>query len=382
MIKDTLYYKNNYLTEFTTKVVNCIEENEKIKVVLENTAFYPEGGGQPSDIGTINGIKVNHVEEKNDVIYHIVENKLNIGEIANCKIDFENKFVNMQNHSAEHIISGLVCKKYNANNVGFHMGKDCVTMDFDVLLKEEDIREIEILANQAVYKNIEIKSGIYSKEEANKINYRSKKEINEDIRLVEVPGYDICACCGVHVTKTGEIGIIKLLYVEKYKSGCRVYMLAGSKALQNYTEEYEVVDKIGSLLSLKHNEIYDGVISLKQEIENLKKEKNKLKNEIFENQVKCLEEQDNIILFEKDLESDDIKILCTKIKEKANKISAVFSENNGIYRFMMMSDNIDLKELSNKFRKELNAKCGGNSVLVQGQISSDKESILNFFNNI
>lgn len=382
MIKDTLYYKDNYLTEFTSKVVDCVESNGKIKIVLENTAFYPEGGGQPSDIGTINGIKVNHVEEKDDVIYHVVESKFEIGQIVNCKIDFENKFANMQNHTAEHIISGLVCKKYNANNVGFHMGKDCVTMDFDVLLKEEDIREIEKLANQAVYKNIEIKSGIYSKEEAKKINYRSKKEINEDIRLVEVPGYDICACCGVHVTRTGEIGIIKLLYVEKYKSGCRVYMLAGNKALQNYTEEYEVVDKIGSLLSLKHDEIYDGVILLKQEIDNLKKEKNRLKNEIFENRVESLEVQDNIILFEENLESDDIKVLCTKVKEKANKISAVFSENNEIYRFMMMSDNIDLKELSNKFRKDLNAKCGGNSVLVQGQIETNKESILKFFENV
>ncbi len=382
MIKDTLYYKDNYLTEFTSKVVSCVEEKGKIKVVLENTAFYPEGGGQPSDIGTINGIKVTHVEEKEDVIYHIVDSKLEIGQIVECKIDFENKFANMQNHSAEHIISGLICKTYNANNVGFHMGKDCVTMDFDVLLKEEDIRKIEILANEAVYKNVEIKSGIYNKEEASKINYRSKKEINEDIRLVEVPGYDMCACCGVHVTKTGEIGIIKLLYVEKYKTGCRIYMLAGKKALENYTEKFKIVDDLGALLSLKPDEVYDGVVSLKQEIDELKKEKNKLKGEILENKVKNLNATENIILFEDNLENDDIKILCTKLKEKANKISAVFSNNNGIYKFMIMSDTIDLKELSNRFRQELGAKCGGNSVLVQGQISASKESILKFFENL
>lgn len=382
MIKDTLYYKDNYLTEFTSKVVSCVEEKGKIKVVLENTAFYPEGGGQPSDIGTINGIKVTHVEEKEDVIYHIVDSKLEIGQIVECKIDFENKFANMQNHSAEHIISGLICKIYNANNVGFHMGKDCVTMDFDVLLKEEDIRKIEILANEAVYKNIEIKSGIYNKEEASKIYYRSKKEINEDIRLVEVPGYDMCACCGVHVTKTGEIGIIKLLYVEKYKTGCRIYMLAGKKALDNYTEKFKIVDDLGTLLSLKPDEVYEGVVSLKQEIDELKKERNKLKGEILENKVKNLNATENIILFEDNLENDDIKILCTKLKEKANKISAVFSNNNGIYKFMMMSDIIDLKELSNRFRQELEAKCGGNSVLVQGQINASKESILKFFENL
>lgn len=382
MIKDTLYYKNNYLTEFTTKVVDCIELNGKIKVVLENTAFYPEGGGQPSDIGTINGIKVRHVEEKDDVIYHIVDSKLEIGQTVECQIDFEYKFSNMQNHTAEHIVSGLICKNYNATNVGFHMGKDAVTMDFNVLLKEEDIRKIELLANQAVYENIEVKSNIYTKEEADKINYRSKKEISEDIRIVEVPGYDICTCCGVHVTRTGEIGIIKILYAEKYKTGCRVYMLAGKRALDNYTENFKIVDDLGALLSLKPHEVYNGVVSLKHEIENLKKEKNKFKNEVFENKIKSLEKQDNIILFEENLDLNDMKNMCEKIKDKTNKIAAIFCNNNNVYKFIIMSDVIDLKELSNRFRNELNAKCGGNSVLVQGQVESSKENILKMFKNI
>ena len=381
MIKDTLYYKDNYLTEFTSKVLSCVEENGKIKVVLENTAFYPEGGGQPSDIGTINGVKVIHVEEKDDVIYHIVDNKLEVGQIVECKIDFEHRFSNMQNHSAEHIVSGLICKHYNATNVGFHMGKDTVTMDFNVLLKEDDIRKIEILANEAVYENIEIKADIYTKEEANKLNYRSKKEINEDIRLVEVPGYDICACCGVHVNRTGEIGIIKLLYVEKYKTGCRIYMLVGKKALQNHTETLKIVDDLGALLSLKYNEIYDGVVSLKQEIEVLKKEKNSFKNEIFNIKVKNIEEKDDIILFE-EVDSNDMKNLCEKIKVKAKRIAAIFSKNNDMYRFIIMSDNVDLKDIANKFRQELNSKCGGNSNMIQGQVFESKEKILEFFEKI
>lgn len=382
MIKNALFYENNYLSEFTSKVTNCIEENGKIKIVLSNTAFYPEGGGAPSDTGTINGIKVNHVEEKNDIIYHEVSEKIDVGEEVICKIDFDNRFSTMQAHSAEHIVSGLICKKYNANNVGFHMGQDFITMDFDVLLKEEDVRKIEKEANEAVYKNIEIKSNIYTKEEIKNIDYRSKKEINEDIRLVEVPGYDRCACCGVHVSKTGEIGIIKLLYVEKYKVGCRIYMLTGKKALQNYTEEYKIVDNIGSLLSLKHDEVYMGVQVLKEEVEILKKEKNKLKNEIFENEVKLLSQKDNIILFKENLSGDDIKLLCIKAKDKSNKISAVFSNNDGIYKFILMSDNTDLKEISNSFKNILNAKCGGNSVLVQGQVHSTKEQIIEFFEKI
>ena len=130
-----MYYKDAYKKEMKAKVVDCFtDEKGNIKLELDDTCFYPEGGGQPSDIGTINGIRVSYVEEKNDIIYHVVDSKLELGESVECKIDFENKFSNMQNHSAEHIVSGLVCKKYKANNVGFHMGKDYVTMDFDILL--------------------------------------------------------------------------------------------------------------------------------------------------------------------------------------------------------------------------------------------------------
>ena len=295
MIKSALYYKDAYLKEFETIVKECFIQNGKIKVVLEETAFYPEGGGQNSDVGIIDGVKVLAVEEKDSKIYHIVEKELNVGKKVKAKIDFNNRFANMQKHTGEHIVSGIICRSFNAINVGFHMGSDFVTLDFDVNISKEELREIEKEANIAVYKNIDIIEKIYTPEEAKELTYRSKKELKEEIRIIEIPGYDICACCGIHVAKTGEIGIIKLLKVQKYKSGCRIFMLAGLEAVNDYTDKFNQIDNISTLLSLKINEVYDGVIKLMKENEVLQKERNVLKKQIYEQEIRNLPNNKNII---------------------------------------------------------------------------------------
>ncbi len=372
MIKDTLYYKNAYLDNFETTVKECIEENGKIKVVLEETAFYPEGGGQPSDIGIINNIKVLKVEEKAGKIYHYVEKEIPVNKEVKCKIDFDKRFLNMQNHTAEHIVSGLICRKFNSTNVGFHIGSDFVTIDFNVTLSNEELKEIELQANEAIYQNIEIKTNLYTNEEASNMNYRSKIDLKEDVRLIEIPGYDVCACCGIHVARTGEIGIIKLVKIEKYKSGVRIYMLAGSKALEDYDNKYEQVSKISSLLSLKLDEVYTGVKALSKEIEELKKEKNSLKEIIFEQEISNLDKQENIIIEKENLDMKDMKNYCEKLKTKSEKISVVVS--NG--RFIMMSDTEDLKLILEDLKTKLDLQGGGNSQMVQGMIKCETKKII------
>lgn len=378
MIKEALFYKDNYLKEFNTKVVDCIEEKNKIKVVLENTAFYPEGGGQPSDIGFIENVKVLHVEEKDGKIYHEVESKIEVGKEVFCKINFEERFSNMQQHTAEHIVSGLICQKYNATNVGFHIGKDFTTMDFNVNISEKQLREIEKLANEAVYKNIEIEEKVYTPEEVKEIHYRSKKELKEEVRLVKIGDYDICACCGVHVSKTGEIGIIKLLKADKYKSGVRIFMLAGFKAVQDYTNKFEQVNKISTLLSLKLDEVYEGVLNQAKEIENLKKEKSILKNEILNKELNEIKPEKIIILQKDNLEMNDMKNLCNKLKEKASSISGVVS--NG--KFILMSDKENLKELLEELKKNFDIKGGGNTNMIQGNIMSSPQEIIEMIEKI
>lgn len=379
---DTLYYKDNYLKEFKTIVKECIKENNKILVVLENTAFYPEGGGQPADTGVIDDIKVLDVQEKENKIFHTVEKEIPVGKSVNCKIDFEKRFSNMQHHSAEHIVSGLICKNYACNNVGFHMGKDFVTMDFNIILNKQQIEEIEQKANEAVYKNIDITQKIVSEKEAENIEYRSKKKISGDIRLVEIPGYDICACCGVHVNKTGEIGIIKILSVEKYKSGVRVYMICGKKALENYNNEYEQMAKLSVLLSSKHEEIYNSVIELKEEIKKIKIKNSKLQNEMFKSEINKIEQNEINIIFKEDLSSNDIKNLCQLLKEKSKKIAAVFSKDNGTYKYMIMSEDFNATEISKKFNETLNGRGGGKPNMVQGQIFGTEEQIKEILENL
>ncbi len=379
---DTLYYKDNYLKEFNTKVINCIEKDNKILVELENTAFYPEGGGQPADIGMIDGVKVVDVQEKDNKIYHEVEEKIEIEKNVNCKIDFEKRFSNMQHHTAEHIVSGIICKKYNTVNVGFHMGKDFVTMDFNIDLSKKQLEEIENIANEAVFKNIEIIEKIVTEEEALQIEYRSKKRISGNIRLIEIPGYDLCACCGIHVKRTGEIGIIKLLSAEKYKSGIRIYMICGKKALKNYGAEYDELSKLSVLLSAKHNEIYNSVVALKNEIKELKIKNSKLKNKIFENEAQQIEKQDINIIFKEDLDLNEIKSFCQLINEKSNKIAAVFSKDKQMYKYMIMSENYNTTEISKAFNENLNGRGGGKPNMVQGQVAGTEEQIRKIFEKI
>lgn len=376
MIKETLYYKNNYLEEFETIVEDCFEENGKIKIVLKETAFYPEGGGQPADIGFIDNFKVLDVKEKNGIIYHTIDNKIEVGKRVNCKINFKERLNNMQSHTAEHIVSGLICKKFNSTNVGFHIGKDFVTMDFNATISEENLREIEKEANHAVYKNIPVIVNTYSKEDARILNYRSKKELDEDIRIVEIPGYDSCACCGIHVNSTGEIGLIKLLKLEKYKSGVRIYMLTGDKAINDYTDKYNQVNKISTLLSLKLDEVYDGVVHQLEEIEQLKKEKANLKNIIIENEISSFEKQKNIILEKDNMEMNDMKSYCTKLKSKASNISGIVS--NG--KFIFMSDRVNLKDVFQTLKENIDIKGGGSNLLIQGQVNGSFDKIKEIIN--
>ena len=372
MIKNSLYYKDGYLKEFEAVVKECIEEDKKIKIILDNTAFYPEGGGQPSDTGFIDNVRVLKVEEKENEIYHIVDKKINVGKKVFCKINFDVCFQNMQNHTAEHIVSGIICKKYNTSNVGFHIGKDFVTLDFKITLSEKQLREIESMANNAIYENIEVISKIYTPEEIKSINYRSKIELKEEVRLVKINKYDICACCGVHVKRTGEIGIIKLLKSEKYKSGIRIYMLAGKQALENYNMVYNQISKISSVLSLKLDEVEEGVSNLIKEIEKLKKDKNNLTDILFENEINNMETKESIILIKNDLNMKDMKNYCLKLKKKTTKIAGIIC--NG--RFLIMSDNVNLKEKFEVLKENLDIKGGGNALLIQGQINESPYKLI------
>lgn len=378
MVK-ALFYEKPYLKKFDSVVKEKLVENGKTKIVLEDTLFYPEGGGQPADKGYINNIEVIDVQEKDGKIYHTIDGNIEEGMNVKGSINFDYRFSNMQHHTAEHIVAGLICKKYNAENVGFHIGESYVTLDVNVVLNQEQIKEIEMEANKIVYKNVFVKCDFYDENDVKGLDYRSKKELTGDIRLVEITGVDLCACCGLHVKRTGEIGIIKLLSVEKYKSGSRIYIVCGKKALDNYNFEYDIVNKVSVELSAKHENVYSSILALKNEIKDLDKKNNELQNELFDIEVANLDTKNTQILFKDNLDMDKVKSLCTKLKDKVDRIAGVFSKEDDLYKYMIMSDFDDVKNISKEFNEVCSGRGGGNKIMAQGQVQANKEKIEEFF---
>ena len=276
-----LYYEDVYTKEFTANVLECREGKKGYEIILDQTAFYPEGGGQPSDTGALNGVKVLHVSEKGEEIIHELEAPLEEGVLAEGVIDWKKRYDNMQQHTGEHIFSGLVHKHFGYDNVGFHMGTDEVTVDFNGVLTQEQLDELEDEANQLIYDNVPVKVFYPSKEELEELDYRSKKEIEGQVRIVTIEGCDSCACCGTHVAKTGEIRLIKILSAQKYKGGVRVTMLSGEKAYADYCLKHINTLGIARLLSVKPEEAGDAVVRLKQKNIEMKKEIKQLKKELY-----------------------------------------------------------------------------------------------------
>ena len=257
---ERLYYKDQYIKEFEAQVISCAEGKNGFEVILDKTAFFPEGGGQPGDKGFIGQAKVLDTIEKGEDVIHIcdcaVEGKVN------CALDFELRFSYMQQHTGEHVFSGIQHSICGFDNVGFHMGESCITVDFNGVVSAEELAEIERLSNEAIYKNIPVEAIYPTDEELASYDYRSKKEIKGQVRLTKIGDVDLCACCGTHVATTGEIGIIKVLSSMNYKSGVRVSLQIGRKAFEDYCQKNASVYAISNMLCAKTEEIADSVEKL------------------------------------------------------------------------------------------------------------------------
>lgn len=261
--------------------MSCEKDKDGYKVVLDRTAFFPEGGGQYGDIGTLGDAKVLDTKEKEGIIFHKTDKPVDVGSSVHGVLDWEVRFERMQQHSGEHIISGLVHQKFGYDNVGFHLGADYCTMDFNGPITKEQLMEIEREANRVVFSNLEVKILYPDRETLDAMTYRSKIEIDGQVRIIEIPGVDVCACCAPHVASTGEIGLIKLVDMTNYKGGERINMLSGIRALVDYEKKQENAKCIGSLLCEKENHISDAVCKLKDE-------QTKLKQTVAELQKKLL----------------------------------------------------------------------------------------------
>ena len=366
------------MTDFTAFVQSCQKEKDYYKVVLTRTAFFPEGGGQYADTGTLDNVRVFDVQEEEGKIYHKTKQPLVEGTEVHGQIDWEMRFMKMQQHTGEHIVSGLIHKKFGYNNVGFHLGSEDCTMDFNGDISKEELRQIEWKANEAVAKNITVEIAYPSKDELRKISYRSKIEIEGQVRIVTIPGYDVCACCAPHVHKTGEIGMIRLTNVQRYKGGVRVTMLCGFRALSDYREKEAQVRNISSLLCAKESEVSNAVERLKEEQALLKQKLSDTQKQLLSFRAKEAAKADDavIILYETDLEGEDLRILMNLILAEGKDICAVFQQTDfNTYRYVIGSKSLDIRFVASGFKEKFNGRGGGKPEMIQGSITGSKEEI-------
>ena len=380
MDQNRLYYATPYVKTFMCTVISCTKNKKGTwDTILNQPAFYPEGGGQPSDTGALNGVKVLHVSEKGEEIIHELEAPLEEGVLAEGVIDWQKRYDNMQQHTGEHIFSGLVHKHFGYDNVGFHMGTDEVTVDFNGVLTQEQLDELEDEANQLIYDNVPVKVFYPSKEELEELDYRSKKELTGLVRIVEIPGGDICACCGTHVETTGEVGLIKLRTMINYKGGVRISMLCGRRALMDYRERLKDEIRISNLLSAKLALVPDAVEKMKNESQVKDLAFGRLWQQLLEKKAESYPESTEVLaVFEEGLSPVQLRQLATMLYEKGKgKIVGVFSgnEDEQVYQYALGSSQADMRKLSKAMNGALNGRGGGSNLMAQGTFKAAESAI-------
>ena len=377
---EKLYYLDAYATTFTAKVLECTEDKKNFKVVLDRTLFYPEGGGQPADMGILGGVKVLDVHEKDDIVTHTTDKPLEVGAEVEGIIDWERRFDLMQNHSGEHILSGVICQKYGCDNVGFHMGKEMITIDLNTKIPEEDLSWLEEKANEAIWKNVPVGIRYPSKEELDALDYRSKKELEGQVRIVNVGDYDCCACCGTHVRLAGEVGQIKIISAQNYKGGTRLELLCGKRALQDYRKKNDVSAEAGRLLSVPAEKVDGAVKNVLAERDELIQTLNQLKWKYFNLKAEQVAEgTENILFFGEGLNSKDMTHFADLLLKKGAKRTAVFSPNGDGFAFVLLSAEKDGRDFTDAMKEPFACKGGGKPDAVQGRVTGAKKDIQAFF---
>ena len=367
---------------FSALVLSCTErEDGKYVAVLDQTLFFPEEGGQSCDKGSLGEAEVLYVFEDKGIIYHILDKGLDENTSVRGEIDAHERFRKMQSHTAEHIVSGLIYKNFGLHNVGFHLSSDEMTADFDGELSGEQLELIETLANKAIFECHSVRGYYPSPESLETLEYRSKLDLTENVRIVEIEGVDMCACCAPHVSNTGEVGLLKILYAEKYKGGVRLYMKAGYDALEGYRSEYEQCRRISVAISAKHGEVAEGVCRLLQEIDGLKSQLSQMKKEILTYRLEKIEyTEGNLCIFEDGGDMLSLRNLVNEAKKRCGGICACFSGNDAEgYKYIISSTTTDLRARSKEINAAISGRGGGSSEMIQGSCTATREEIEKYF---
>lgn len=374
---EKLYYLNAYLYSFTATVLSCKQAGDHFAVELDRTAFFPEEGGQYADTGLLGGLTVLDVQETDGIIFHTLPAPLPAGAVVNGQIEERQRLRKMQNHTGEHIVSGLFHALYGLTNVGFHLGHGDVTIDLDGELKREDLNRVEELANEAIWKNLPVRAEFPAPDELATLEYRSKLDLTENVRIVTIPGYDVCACCAPHVSYTGEVGQIKLLDFARYKGGVRIHMLCGMDALADYRQKYANVAAISAKLTAPQAEVAEAVERLSAELQAKKQDILSLQSALADCLLTSVSDESEVTLFfENRLDMPIRRKLVNAAAEKCARFAALFCGNdNDGYAFLIGSIRQDLRPLAKSLTAALGGRGGGSATMVQGTLTATRAQI-------
>ena len=377
---ERLFEKDAYCRSFTANVVSCEEKDGSFLVVLDKTAFFPEGGGQAPDKGTINGENVLDVQEKDGVVYHKTEKAFNIGESVKCELDWELRFSRMQSHAGEHIVSGVVHSLFGYDNVGFHMSEKTMTVDFSGPLTAEDIAKVELESNKAIYKNVPITASYPTKDELAETDYRSKIDSRDGIRLITIEGIDCCACCAPHPAFTGEIGVIKIIDSCPHKKGTRIEMVAGINAFYDYSALHTSVKQVMNLLSAKRDSIAASVEKLQETANNLKSENGKMSRKLALASLSPVTVNGCAYAINENMSYDDLRECSNNLIENGMRKCILLSESDeNSYIYVVSSAENDVRNLVSELNSTFSGKGGGKDNYAQGKLSASSEDELKNF---
>ena len=374
-----LYYEDGFCREFTARVLDCREADGGYLVILDATAFYPEGGGQGCDTGTLGEAKVLAVSEESGEILHLCDRPLPVGQTVIGILDWEGRFDRMQQHTGEHMVSGLVCSRYGCHNVGFHMGADVIQIDFDAPIPPEDLPVIELAANRAIWDDLPVECFIPSPEELPGVYYRSKRALPWPVRIVRIEEVDSCACCGVHTATTGQVGLIKLLSCVKFHRGVRMELLCGRRAYDYVRRVCEQNREVSQTLSAKPLETAEAVHRLNKQLADEKFRAAGLQSRVFRAIARDCAGKENVLHFEAGLQSAQLRELAQTVAEVCTGVAAVYTGEEGSYSICMARPGSDLKALGQELCKTLSARGGGKDGFFQGTVAATREQLQAFF---
>ena len=380
METEKLYYADPFLKDFTTTVLDCQPGKNGFVVTLDRTAFYPEGGGQPADHGTLDGAAVTDVHEKNGVILHNVDRAVEIGKTVASTIDWDRRFDHMQQHSGEHICSGIICGRYHCDNVGFHMGTDMVTIDFNADIPWEELLEIEAQANRYICEDHPIDIQFHRGAELDTIDYRSKKPLDGDVRIVAFPGADCCACCGTHVLRSGQVGLVKFLSVQKFREGVRIELLCGKRALDYLSRTWEQAKAIGQRLSVKPVDAAAAVERLEGELSAAKLRCAQLEESVFAAIAQEQSGKGDTLLFQPPMKPDSVRKLADAVSKTCGGLAAVFAGEGTHFAYALgQADGQDISAQVKAINSALHGRGGGRNSFAQGSVEATQSDIEAFF---